>query len=660
MPNLLSGSRLRSGGSGDFLKLEDAMPQLPATETTLTGFTIATDPVLRTSYRSSLGFVEFTTSSMYSALPDGIVYVLATGTHYASTTTSTGNLVVQGGIGVGANMTVEDDITVNRITIGRGWEAGPNNIVIRGDADPQVTTFNDGQESIAIGFDTQLGLSTAYKNISIGRYALSSGTRISNSIAIGDSALKLIGTVPFITIGAITSATQTSPVRLTVANHNINTGTNVVVSGIGGMVELEGNPYWVTVLDTNTLELYNDNILSSPLDGTGFAAYTSGGTLGRVISRTNNIAIGNNAAESLIDGQKNFFFGDQIAKNLTTGSNNFFIGNDVGNNLSNVSGTISIGSDNLVDNVNNQVAIGSVFYFDGSYDASINSDLEVGVGTNSTSTVTGALTVVGGVGITDDVYVGGTLNLVNTQTAINSYGSIIPIGSGVNLGSPSNPFNALYLKGTTLYLSTVTLKSYNSQDFTIESPAGAVRQTVGNLTLNSGEPSNGYTSGSLLVSGGVGIAGDVNINGQLNVTGVEDVTLSPAGADVYIQPTLGGTILIEPVATGNIDNIIIGANNPADGTFDSLSGNNLNITALTNSTSTSTGAVTVNGGVGIKGNVYAATGNPDENYLLYTPRSTVSLTSPTNPRVGDFWINPSGPYFLQYVQDGPNKVWVQI
>jgi hypothetical protein len=45
---------------------------------------------------------------------------------------------------------------------------------------------------------------------------------------------------------------------------------------------------------------------------------------------------------------------------------------------------------------------------------------------------------------------------------------------------------------------------------------------------------------------------------------------------------------------------------------------------------------------------------------LYTPRSTISATPPVGARVGDFWINPAGPYFLQYVLDGTNRIWVQI
>lgn len=652
MPSLLSGSTLRRGGSGEFIDLAGAQPQLPATDTTLTGYTIATNEFLQTSYRSSLGFVEFTTSSMYSALPLGTVFVLATGTTFYSTTTQSGTLVVEGGIGVGANMTVNDDIVVNGITIGTGWE-GQNNIVVRGTAETPLSDFYNGQESIAIGYDTLLGLDTSYKDIAIGRFALNSGTKVANSIAIGDSALKAIGSVDSIFIGNITTTTQTNPLIVTVVGHGLATGTNIVITDVVGMVELNETQYWIDVTSDDTFALYSDNILAASVDGVGYNAYISGGQVGRVLSRSNNIAIGNNAAEKLLDGQKNFIFGDLAAKNLITGSNNFIIGSDVGANLTEANGTISIGSDNLVNGRNNQVAIGSVFYYDGTGTGTLNANFEIGIGTQSTSTYTGGLTVTGGAGVQRNLYVGEELHVLGTSTFS---GSIVPEGPDVDLGSAELPFRTLYLQGTTLYLSTVTLKSADALSFSVESTAGYVRQTVGNLTLNSGEESTGVTSGSLRVTGGVGIQGDVNIAGQLNVIGIEDVNLSPQAADIYIQPTLGGTILIEPSATGSMDNVVIGANNPADGTFD-----NVEVVSGISSTSTTTGAITVSGGIGVQGDIYSATGNPDENYLLYTPRITVSAgIPPTDPRIGDVWIDPTYGAYLQHIADGTSTFWIQV
>jgi hypothetical protein len=66
------------------------------------------------------------------------------------------------------------------------------------------------------------------------------------------------------------------------------------------------------------------------------------------------------------------------------------------------------------------------------------------------------------------------------------------------------------------------------------------------------------------------------------------------------------------------------------------------------------------GGVGIQGDVYANSGNPAENYLLYSPKATVTTTPPDSPKLGDYWINPLGPYILLYVADGANKIWIQI
>lgn len=657
MARLLSGSTLRTGGSGEFIDLAGAMPQLPPTDTTATGFTIATDDIYRTTYRSSLGFIEMTSASMYSALPEGAIRVLSTGAAFLSTSSDSGNFIVEGGVGIGGNMYVAEDIVVNGITIGRGYE-GQNNIVVRGDAEVPLNDFTNGQECIAIGYDTLTHIETGNRVIAIGYQAVSTGTNLRGVIAIGDNTLKELGVLNNYPVGDIVTATNTNPVVIEVTAHGLDTGTKIFIDGVVGMSEINQSYYFIDWLSTNTFALYNDNILSSSTNGISYGAYVSGGAVGRVLLRDNNIAIGNNAGRNLIDGEKNYFIGDQAAKNFNTGSNNFFVGSDVGINMTRANGTIAIGSDNLVDGQDNQVAIGSVFYYNGVGFANINADTEIGTGTESTSSDSGGLTVRGGAGIGQNLFVGGSLNALTTA---NFYGELLPVGS-VNIGSADAPFNSLYLNGTTLYLSTVTLKSADELSFSIESSAGYVRQTVGNLTLDSNLASTNYNNGSLVVQGGSGFQGDVYVGGSFNVVGTEAVNLTPAGSDVNIQPTLGGSILIQPEtgAAGNIDNMIVGENVPANGTFIDLIGTSLEISSTATSTSTTTGAVVVGGGVGIRGNVYAESGNPDENYMLYTPRSTISTSAPADARIGDFWINPNGPYFFQYINDDGNRIWVQI
>lgn len=418
MPRLLSGSTLRKGGSGEFLDLRSAQPQLPPTPTTSTGYTIVTDSLLRSSYSSSLGNLEFNSGTVYSNIPNRNIVLAGTGTGVVvvsggivSAGTNTGALIVQGGVGVSRGLWTGDDIHVNGLTIGQGYK-GLNNIVIKGTASPQVDSFFNGQESIVIGYDALLGLTTSYKNIAIGRYALSSGTEISESIAIGDSALKNIGTlhtIPAANITAISTSSgtvsvATGTVIVTAANHNLSSGTAITITGVVGTTELNNNVYYVKTLSSSTLALYSNINLTTAVNGTGYTPYSSGGLVSYNTEWDSNIAIGNNTGANLINGRQNFLLGSQLAQNLTTGSYNVFIGHEVATNITRGNANIAIGGDNLVDGLDNQVNIGSVFYYDGSGYSYISSDVTLGIGTASTGTSTGAVTVLGGMGVTGDVY----------------------------------------------------------------------------------------------------------------------------------------------------------------------------------------------------------------------------------------------------------------
>lgn len=78
--------------------------------------------------------------------------------------------------------------------------------------------------------------------------------------------------------GTITGATQADPVVITDADHGLSNGTRILISGVVGMTELNGNRYYVSVLSSSTFALYNDEDLTDTIDGSGFTAYSSGGT----------------------------------------------------------------------------------------------------------------------------------------------------------------------------------------------------------------------------------------------------------------------------------------------------------------------------------------------------------------------------------------------
>ena len=69
----------------------------------------------------------------------------------------------------------------------------------------------------------------------------------------------------------VTAATQANPGQITMPGHGLTTGDEVHFHDIGGMTQLNGNGYTVTVVDA-------DNITIGVDTSSGYSAYTSGGT----------------------------------------------------------------------------------------------------------------------------------------------------------------------------------------------------------------------------------------------------------------------------------------------------------------------------------------------------------------------------------------------
>ena len=72
------------------------------------------------------------------------------------------------------------------------------------------------------------------------------------------------------TTGNITFADKTNPCVITSPNHGLSTGNLIMISQVGGMVNLNNNAYTITKIDDNNFSL-------NGVDATGFPLYTSGG-----------------------------------------------------------------------------------------------------------------------------------------------------------------------------------------------------------------------------------------------------------------------------------------------------------------------------------------------------------------------------------------------
>ena len=188
--------------------------------------------------------------------------------------------------------------------------------------------------------------------------------------------------------------------------------------------------------------------------------------------------------------------------------------------------------------------------------------------TTSTSTSTGALRVSGGVGIAENLFIGGTLNTTGATTLSGGLAVTGAISLTTNLngtGAGLTIFGAA-VSGTNLVLRA------NSAD-----------TTTGQVFISTTTASTSTATGALNVLGGVGIVGNLHVGGTINVP--TSINGTGAGLTIY-----GGDATTESLTLRA---------NSADTTTGSVS-----ITTSTASTSSSTGALKVSGGVGITGNLH--------------------------------------------------------
>lgn len=79
---------------------------------------------------------------------------------------------------------------------------------------------------------------------------------------------------------AISGATQANPVVITATAHPYSNGQTIYIDGVVGMTELNDTRYKIKNSTTNTFELTDEADVN--IDGTGFTAYSSGGTINKV------------------------------------------------------------------------------------------------------------------------------------------------------------------------------------------------------------------------------------------------------------------------------------------------------------------------------------------------------------------------------------------
>jgi hypothetical protein len=216
--------------------------------------------------------------------------------------------------------------------------------------------------------------------------------------------------------------------------------------------------------------------------------------------------------------------------------------------------------------------------------------------TNAVSTVTGSLVVFGGVGIGGDLWLGGDLYaqghyVLTTATFANG------ILEGPDISAVIEPGSGAVIISNTSTLQTVT---------------GRGATTTNAVSFFNTTNSVSTTTGAVVVKGGLGLAGNLTLGGRVYAGGstgtIGQVLTSTATGVAWTTPTTnydGGTIRLP-----------------------------LRIANTTSSTSTTTGALVVDGGVGIGGDVWTRGRMNSESIkiadtIFDSSSVTVNSTTPT-------------------------------
>jgi hypothetical protein len=254
-----------------------------------------------------------------------------------------------------------------------------------------------------------------------------------------------------------------------------------------------------------------------------------------------------------------------------------------------------------------QLLTGTRIYGTGTVDT----QLFVSGANTASSTTTGALQVVGGVGIGGALYAS-SINAVSSYPGTtasvalsisNIYGNstgtwILPYAAGGNFNPTTQEGDSAFIfHGQNIgLLSALNIAPWSTT-------ATGIRITnLGIVTVASTVASTGTASGALVVKGGVGIGGALWIGTTSYIAG--STILTDANFNNFgVGKIIAGTDTVINTSTGAVT---IWNNSTLQSVTSRGSSTNqaMTITNTSSSTGTATGALVVYGGVGIGGNVY--------------------------------------------------------
>jgi hypothetical protein len=519
---------------------------------------------------------------------------------------------------------------------------------------------------IAITGLTSGGPASTFAVTNTGVLSIVAGTDTQITTATGNVQVNLTSTLQSVT--ARGSATN-RPLQLTAGTvaTSQTTGTLVVTGGVGvsgalyaGNIFSNGAAVWSTATLTNNNQLSNgaEYLTSSTLGQYGVSAIAAGTGIS-INTATGNVIVSNAGVVTVVGTT---FIGVSASSGSNVSITNLGVQQAVagsGITVSNATGSVTISSADTLQLVTQRGATTNqpVAFTSTNLSASTSSGQALlvsgGIGAlavyastvfDNNNRVLTSVTPVGGNAISISAIStssGGTTFTVNNTGVTSAAGSTY---IGVSTSTGSVTFTNLGVQtltagtDTAVSASTGTITVWNAS--TLQSVTGRGATTTNALSITNATNSTSTNTGALAVQGGVGIGRDLFVGGNVRIVGTLDaqsvtgnistasnlsggslgsipyqessgitqyIGIGPAGSFLQSNGSTAtyattasmhvGTAQFAVTATNVGGGIVIASS----GTFNS----SLRVLDTTQSTSTVTGALTVAGGVGVRGNIYA-------------------------------------------------------
>ena len=419
-----------------------------------------------------------------------------------SSSTSTGSLVVVGGLGITGNANIGGTVRITNTTNSSSTTSGA--ISVSGGLGLAGNAF--------IGGTTTVSSTTASISSSTGALTVSGGVGIGLSASIGGRLLLFNGANYTALVSSATGNTvytlpATSPA----------TGTSILQSTAAGVMS------WISTAGLGASS-------GGALDGS--VQYKSGSGFGGTRSflfntTTNGLRLGNYPGEELPTSNSAALLIEQTIGSFNGSVNGTLI---AANAISGFTGDLINLQVNAVTRfkVAADGAIGTSSGFNAGGDISVTS------GTNSSSTTSGALQVRGGVGITGNAFIGGTTTITNTTASVSSSSGALVVAGGVGIGQ------TLFIGGN-LYQNTNAITAFdtgfrnriiNGDGFIDQrSDGSSTTPGVGATTFIDRWKMNVFGSGRLTIGKNYGAVSSPD--GFVSYIGMKTTTTSTPGVNDY-------------------------------------------------------------------------------------------------------------------------------